>query len=889
MKWLNEYSRNFLSRGYLTEGVTPEQRIRTIADTAESILGIEGFADKFYGYMENGYYSLSSPVWANFGIDKGLPISCFGSFLLDNMGGILYTQSEVGMMSKFGGGTSGYFGELRHRGAPIKDNGQSSGAVHFMKLFEATMDVVSQGSTRRGRFAPYLPIDHPDIEEFLKIGTEGDPIQELTHGVIVTDKWMSEMVSGDVEKRSLWAKVIQRRVEIGYPYIFFADTVNKNTVDVYKDKNLTIHHSNLCVAPNTKLLTDNGYKSIKDLVNRIVNVWNGEEWSEVQVVKTGENKNLLRVTTDSGYDLDCTPYHKFYILESTESGKRTKPPRYKEVEAKDLKVGDKLIKFSLPVIKGDKELEYAYDNGFYTGDGCSYQNSQIVYLYHEKINLLLHIKSVLNWSHQPEQNRFVGKTKSLKDKYFVPMSDYSIESRLNWLAGYLDADGTVTNNDGSQSLQAVSINKEFLNEVQLMLQTLGVTSKVSLAREEGINLLPKNDGSGELGEYNTATTYRILINGNSLFKLNALGLKCNRLKWEEKEPNRECCHFIQVESIEELEGLSDTYCFTEPKRHMGMFNGILTGQCSEIALPNNDEWSFVCNLSSMNLLYYDKWKETDAVETMVFFLDAVMTDFLEKLEKMRDSENKEDRLAFSFMERAYNFAKTNRALGLGALGWHSYLQSKMIPFESLDASKLNSRIFSFIQTRAHKASIELADIFGEPELLKGYGRRNTTLTAIAPTTSSAFILGQVSQSIEPIWSNCYVKDVAKIKVTIQNPYLKEVLKSYGKDTREVWNSIRDNDGSVQHLEFLNNNEKEVFKTFCEIDQYVILDQASTRQLFLDQSQSLNLMINPKVPARKINELYMFAWENNIKTLYYQHSTNAAQQFSKDKLCSSCEA
>jgi ribonucleoside-diphosphate reductase alpha chain len=291
----------------------------------------------------------------------------------------------------------------------------------------------------------------------------------------------------------------------------------------------------------------------------------------------------------------------------------------------------------------------------------------------------------------------------------------------------------------------------------------------------------------------------------------------------------------------------------------------------------------------MNVLHYDEWKETDAVETMVFFLDAVMTEFLTKLEKLRDSELKEQKLAFYFMERAYNFAKTNRALGLGALGWHSYLQSKMIPFESMDAIKLNSRIFSFIQTNAHEASKELANLYGEPELLKGYGRRNTTLTAIAPTTSSAFILGQVSQSIEPIWSNCYVKDVAKMKVTIQNPYLKEVLKSYGKDKREVWNSIRDNDGSVQHLEFLTDREKEVFKTFSEIDQYVILDQASTRQLFLDQSQSLNLMINPKASAKQINELYLFAWQNNIKTLYYQHSTNAAQQFSKDKLCTNCEA
>src|SRR5699024_8710140 len=230
-KWLNEHSRNFLNSGYLAEGVTHEQRIREIADRAEEILGIEGFSDKFYKYMEKGYYSLSTPVWANFGTNKGLPISCFGSHIEDTMGSILYTQAEVGMMSKFGGGTSGYFGKLRHRGAPITNNGESSGAVHFMKLFESIADVVSQGSTRRGRFAPYLPIDHPDIEEFLKIGTEGDPIQDLTHGVTVSDEWMEDMIAGDAEKRDLWAKVIQRRVELGYPYIFFVDTVNRETVD----------------------------------------------------------------------------------------------------------------------------------------------------------------------------------------------------------------------------------------------------------------------------------------------------------------------------------------------------------------------------------------------------------------------------------------------------------------------------------------------------------------------------------------------------------------------------------------------------------------------------------------------------------------------------------
>ncbi|MBC3758147.1 ribonucleoside-diphosphate reductase subunit alpha [Hyunsoonleella sp. SJ7] len=554
-EWLTENSRKFLASGYLTEGATPEQRIREIADRAEQILKIDGFADKFYKYMGEGFFSLASPVWSNFGKKRGLPISCFGSNIADDMGNILYTQSEVGMMSKLGGGTSGYFGNLRHRGAPVKNNGESSGAVHIMQLFEKMVDVVSQGSVRRGRFSPYLPVEHQDIHEFLEIGTEGNSIQELTHGVSVTDKWMEEMIEGDVEKRAIWAKVIQRRGEIGYPYIFFKDKANNGAADVYKDKKHPIVASNLC---------------------------------------------------------------------------------------------------------------------------------------------------------------------------------------------------------------------------------------------------------------------------------------------------------------------------------------------TEIMLPSNEEWSFVCVLSSINLLHYDKWKDTDAVETMVCFLDAVITEFTEKLEEYRDSDDLDDRQTFMFMERAYNFAKSNRALGLGALGWHSLLQSKMLAFDSQEAFNLNSEIFKTIEEKSYKASEELAKLFGEPEVLKGYGRRNATLNAIAPTTSSAFILGQVSQGIEPIWSNIYVKDIAKIKTTIKNPYLLNLLEEKGMNTAEVWRSIRDHDGSVQHLEFLTEEERDVFKTYSEIDQLTIVYQAANRQNHIDQGQSVNIIVHPDMPVKDINKIYVTAWKLGLKSLYYQHSMNAAQKFKQKKECASCE-
>jgi len=294
-------------------------------------------------------------------------------------------------------------------------------------------------------------------------------------------------------------------------------------------------------------------------------------------------------------------------------------------------------------------------------------------------------------------------------------------------------------------------------------------------------------------------------------------------------------------------------------------------------LPDTPDESFVCDLSSMNVLYFEEWKDTDAVETLVYFLDAVMTDFIEKANKIQ------------FMQRAAKFAERHRALGIGQLGWHSFLKSKMIAFDSLEAKLYNTLIAKTIYEQAYAASAKMATEYGEPEVLKGYGRRNTTLIAIAPTTSSAFILGQVSQSIEPNNSNYYIKDVAKMKFTVKDKYLEQLLESKGMNTAEVWMSILKAFGSVQHLDFLTQEEKDVFKTFIEISQKEIIIQAAARQKYIDQSQSLNIMVHPSTPTRDINSLMLEAHDLGVKTLYYQHSVNAAQEFAKDILaCNSCE-
>lgn len=871
--WLNADSRTFLERDYLLPGQTPEGRIHQIAQKAEMILGIEGFAAKFESYMHKGWISLSSPIWANFGIERGLPISCNGSYISDSLDSILTKTAEIGIMSKYGAGTSAYFGDIRPRGSAISTGGRSNGAVHFMELLETTTSVISQSNVRRGSCAVYLPIEHGDIGEFLNVRSEGNAIQQLSVGVTITDAWMQSMVDGDMDKRRLWARVIQKRFETGYPYIIFIDNVNNAAPQVYKDRGLKITHSNLCVAPETLILTRAGHQIISELEDETVDIWNGKEWSSTTVQKTGENQKLVKVILSDGKVIECTPYHKWYTVDSytdQSQGKST------EKRTHELKVGDKLIEFDVPVIDGTDEFKYPYTHGAFCGDGTYESNMKPrLTLYSEKDQALPY----LDYRTEPVRDSLgrlnVRLPLDLNPKFDVPLTS-SVETKLRWLEGYFDMDGTIARNGTNESIQAGSVEPVFIRNVQLLLQTLGVQSKIVDEHEERDALLP--DGHGGYAMYHCQKVERLLVSSIGLYQLAYLGFSPKRLKFDNRLPQREAAHFVKVVEVIDEGRYADTYCVTEPLEHKAVFNGILTGQCSEIALYDDENQSFVCDLSSLNVLYFDDWQSTDVVETLTYFLDAVMSEYIEKVENI------------PYMRPAYNFAVNQRALGIGVLGWHSYLQSRMIAFESTMAKLLNTKIQKVIQTRSHEASRAMAERYGEPALLTGYGLRNVTTTAIAPTTSSSFILGQVSPSIEPENSNYYVKDLAKGKFTHKNPYLVELLDKKGQNDATTWKSILMRGGSVQHLPFLDDHERDVFKTFGEISQLEIVIQASGRQRFLDQSQSLNLMIHPDTPLRDVNTLMIQAWELKLKSFYYQRSTNPAQELGRNLLaCSSCES
>lgn len=855
-------------------------------------------------------YDLTVEEDHSFSVSGVIVHNCFGSYIEDSVESMAYTNAEIAMMSKYGGGTSAYLGAIRPRGSIISTGGKADGPVHYTLPIDSIIDTFKQADTRRGSCAVYLDIDHEDIEEFLKIKTEGNPIQNLQYGVCVSDEWMESMINGDSKKRKTWAKVIKNRMEIGFPYIFFTDNANKNKPKWFKD--LSINASNLCVSGDQRVPTQYGILTAKELyeINKPISIFDNNKIRSASEMKLIEKDvDVYKITLDNGMTHTVTSYHKI----KTKIG---------DIECKNLKIGDKIAIQTKKGLFGNKNrVTDAFLLGLYQSDGTQNKNTRYIDIWENDFDLIEEIEYCIDKIYKSRKynkyqisNQFgktgkfrerespkfyeckvnqskVKKKRLQSDKLFI--LDFNKGYIPDWIwtgceythwayiKGLLFADGTVFKSESKGEPIQISyadINKNFLQELQILFANLGIQTSIRLLRKGGEKLLP--DGNGGKKLYNTQDCWRLIIgNKNDALKIekNTGFLSRKGVYIEDRNYRDNTKKYYSINSIEYI-GKEDVFCLkVNSKKHHWVCNGIITHNCTEIMLPTNELYSFVCCLSSLNLLHYDEWKDTDAVETLIFFLDSVMSEFIEK------SEGKK------FMERAYNFAKHYRSLGMGVLGWHSYLQSNMIPFESFKARMLNNQIFNNISEKARLASSKLASIFGEPLKMKSTGLRNATTMALAPTKSSSFILNKVSKVIEPESSNFFVKDLAKSKTVYKNPYLEEILIEKGRNYKYVWQDIMKNNGSVQHLDFLTSEEKEVFKTAREISQMEIIQQAATRQRYIDQGQSLNLFIHPSIPIKHINQLYIEAWKSGIKSLYYQFSENAAQSFARNILeCKSCE-
>ena len=551
--WLEDAGYSTLTKGYLLDNETPKGMYERISKASADRLGHPEYAPKFFELFWKNWLCPATPVAANMGTTRALPISCFGLSVPDTTKGIMGTMTEVAMLTKHGGGIGTYWGDVRSRGSVIHGNGFSEGIVPFLKILDSTIIGISQGSTRRGAASVYLPIEHGDFDEFINIrrpqGDVNRQCMNINHAVTIGDEFMQQVVDGDPDARRKWKEVLKSRFETGEPYLMFRDTVNRDRPDCYKGNNLEVKTSQLC---------------------------------------------------------------------------------------------------------------------------------------------------------------------------------------------------------------------------------------------------------------------------------------------------------------------------------------------SEITLFNDENHTFVCCLSSMNLTRWDEWKNTDAVYWSIWFLDGVMTEFIDRAKSI-----------YGF-ERAVRFSEKSRALGLGVLGWHSYLQNRMVAMDSMEAYLENRVIFKHIQDKSLKASQDLAKEYGEPEWCQGYGIRNTHRNAVAPTASNSVISGNVSPGIEPLAANAYAHKTAKGTFLQKNRKLMEVLETHKQNTDEVWKSIVQNEGSVQHLNFLDENEKAVFLTAREINQFVLVKLAAARQPFIDQTQSVNLFFPANTDPGYFNQVHLEAWRSGMHTLYYTRTTSvlkgdAGASYKRDAgECSMCE-
>ena len=547
---LDEFSLRTLQERYMIPGETSPQE--AFARAAQAFADDEAHAQRIYDYASNQWFMFATPVLSNGGTKRGLPISCFLNYVDDSREGITEHYTENAYLSSFGGGIGGTWSSVRAQGTKTSKGSESTGVIPFMKVVDAEMLAFSQGVTRRGSYASYLHMSHPEIEEFLDIRkpTGGDTNRKclnLHHGVVIPDKFMeviykatredgfddswelidphSREVKKTVSARTLWVKLLQNRMETGEPYLMFEDAVQSDLPDFQKKKGLKVNHSNLC---------------------------------------------------------------------------------------------------------------------------------------------------------------------------------------------------------------------------------------------------------------------------------------------------------------------------------------------SEITLATNEERTAVCCLSSVNLEYFDEWSRVPAfIPDLVRMLDNVLTVFIDE--------------APVSLEKAKFSAMRERSIGLGAMGFHAYLQKNNIPFEGMWATSNNMRMFGYIKEKADETTRQLAVERGACPDDDTASVRNAHLLAIAPNASSSIICGNTSPSIEPFRANAYTQKTKSGSHLHKNKYLEEVLEKYEKNTSEVWSSIITNRGSVQQLDFLTEEEKNVFKTAVEINQAWVIEHASMRQEFICQSQSVNLFFPPDVNKGDLHNAHMLAWAKNMKTLYYLRS------------------
>jgi ribonucleoside-diphosphate reductase alpha chain len=802
-----------------------------------------------YDLLSNQYLTHATPTLFNSGTNRPQLSSCYLLSCDDNIESIFKMLSDIAKISKWSGGIGISLSNIRGKGSKIRGtNGTSDGIIPLCKTLESIGRYINQGGKRNGSIACYLECFHVDIFSFVELrkntGDDNLRARDLFLALWVCDLFMKRVQNNEewslmcpdecpglvtsygdefeklyikyenegrykkkVLASELWKHILECQVETGMPYISFKDNINKKNMQAQLG---TIKNSNLCVAPNTKILTKKeGYQEIQKFSGQSVELWNGVEWSQSVVEKTGENVELYRVHFSNGESIDCTAYHKFPIMNEM-------------VEAVNLKQNMELLHFDLPLLEGSITIENCYYKGYTTAQ--------------DNYNEVLYEKY----------------TSSYLD---VLASDTTIECKIQWLAGFLKYKSSF-----------LSLRIDFLKKLRLFLHTLGVES------------YPQQVVNSQI--------YKLKIRNADIEKLIKLGLKIS----PNKEDDQYC---LTVQSVEKLTELSDTYCFNEPKRHLGIFNGILAGNCNEISLFSDANNIAVCNLASICLpkfvengsFNFQKLQEVAAVAT--YNLNNVIdVNYYPTPECKKTNIN-------------------NRPIGIGVQGLADTFFLLGLPFTSPETKKLNKLIFENIYYGAVKQSIDMAEKYGKYEsydivgkngiiaphkqgLLqfhlwnnteltldwdtliekqKIHGIRNSLLTAIMPTASTSQICGN-SECCEPITSNVYLRKTLAGEFMVVNKYLVNDLMKLGLWDKNMYSEILYDNGSIQKINRIPRKIKEIYKTVYEIKISDILKQAIDRSPFIDHQQSMNLFMS-NIDLNVLNSSHFYGWKNGLKTgMYY---------------------
>lgn len=860
------------------------------------------FYDQFNWMLRDWRFVPGGRIMAMLGTESQDSLTAFNCFVIpspyDSRGGAIQTLDSMIEIMARGGGVGLNLSSLRPRHAIVRGvNGTSSGAVSWGGGYSYYTGLIEQGGSRRGALLEGLAIWHPDIEEFIDIKKSSTEMTNANLSVLVTDAFM-EAVQNDadwnlefpdtacpeyatqwngnlttwkekglptivyktVKAKYLWNKIVESAWASGDPGLIWIERYNKLSNSWYYEE---IICTNPCVKGDTSILTDKGYVRIDSVVGQEVNVWNGFEFSKVVPEITGRNQKMMKVSFSDGSDLTCTLYHGFM----TTQGKK---------EARHLKIGDKLQKWTYPIIEGNITLSerIAYTKGFVSGDGSSL--SQDLFLYDDKKELIpyLHTTSVSKDYSKPELygNRCSARIPATysANKGWVPDTTYSVKTRLDWLAGLIDSDGTLNSNDGAIAIW--SSDKEFLQKVKLMLTTVGAFSTLSIGTHGGEKLLP--NGKGSMDVYNTCDCYRLTISAWNVRQLMNIGLKTHRVPLI-ANPNRNASRFITVTRLEILNDIEDkVYCFNEPLRHLGCFNGIVTANCGEQGLP---AWG-VCNLGHINLA------KVPVINNKIDFT------YLEDITRLavRFMDNIIDITPY-FFEENRQAQMMSRRVGIGTMGLAELLIKLGIRYGSDESIEFINNVYSFIRDTAYDESCNLAKekgpfpAFNADKFLKGefvqqlpdyikdkilkYGIRNVALLTQAPTGSTGTMC-ETSTGIEPFYDWIYYR-VGRLGTEIQ----------YSSVLLEYCDANKLDPSTVIEQKLLPN----YFVTAKELTPKEHVKVMAAVQKFTDSSISKTINMPSEATVEDVHNIYKLAYDLGCKgiTIYRDGSKDSQVLISVD--------